>query len=74
MGSNTINTYIKGMKVTESNCEYYLQAMKVDFLTEQWELEWYTLALMNAAAWGKKVDKENSEYKKNNRLIDKYNI
>ena len=74
MGSNTINTYIKRMKITEANCEYYLQAMKVDFLTEQWELEWYTLALMNAAAWGKKVDKENSEYKKNNRLIDKYNI
>lgn len=74
MGSNTINTYIKGMKVTEANCEYYLQAMRVDFLTEQWEREWYTLVLMNAAAWGKKVDKENSEYKKNNRLIDKYNI
>lgn len=62
------------MKVTEENCEYYLQAMRVDFLTEQWEREWYILALMNAAAWGKKVDKENSEYKKNNRLIDKYNI
>lgn len=74
MGSNTINTYIKRMKITEANCEYYLQAMKVDFLTEQWEREWYTLVLMNAAAWGKKVDKENSEYKKNNRLIDKYNI
>ena len=62
------------MKVTEENCEYYLQAMKVDFLTEQWEKEWYIMALANTAAWGRKVDKENKEYKKKHRLIDKYNV
>jgi hypothetical protein len=62
------------MKVTEENCEYYLQTMRVDFLTERWEREWYTLALMRAAAWGKKVDKENKEYFKKNHLIDKYNV
>ena len=62
------------MKVTEENCEYFRQAVKVDFLTEQWERDWYVLALMNAAAWGRKVDNENKEYKKKHRLIDKYNV
>lgn len=62
------------MKVTDENCEYYLQAMKVDFLTDQWEKEWYALALMRAAAWGKKIDRQNKEYFRKNRMIDKYNV
>lgn len=62
------------MEVTEENKEYYLQAMRVDFLTERWEREWYALALMRAASWGKKIDKESKEYNKQNRLIDKYNV
>lgn len=62
------------MTITEENQEFYLNALKVDFLTEQWEKEWYTLALMNAASWGKKVDKENREYYKKNHLVDKYNV
>lgn len=62
------------MIVTDENKEFYLQAMKVDFLTERWEREWYTLALMEAAAWGEKKDKENKEYHKKNHLIDKYNV
>lgn len=62
------------MIITEENQYFYLQAMRVDFLTEQWERDWYMLALMNAAEWGRKVDKENKEYKKKHRLIDKYNL
>lgn len=62
------------MIVTAENEKYYLQAMKVDFLTEQWERDWYTLALMRAAAWGRKVDRENRIYFSKNHLIDKYNV
>ena len=62
------------MVITEENQYFYLQAMKVDFLDKEWELEWYTLALMRAAAWGKKIDKENKGYFKKNHLIDKYNV
>lgn len=61
------------MLVTNNNKEYYLQAAKVDFLTEQLELEWYTMSLMRAAAWGRKIDKQNKEYHKKNHLTDKYN-
>lgn len=62
------------MIVTAENEKYYLQAMKVDFLTEQWERDWYTLALMRAAAWGRKVDRENKIYYSKNHLVDKYNV
>lgn len=62
------------MIVTEENKEYYLQAMRVDFLTERWEREWYALALMRAASWGNKIDKQNKMYFSKNHLIDKYNI
>lgn len=61
------------MIVTDENKEFYLQAMKVDFLTERWEKEWYTLALMRAAAWGKKIDKMNKEYHSRFTLTEKYN-
>lgn len=62
------------MIVTDENKEFYLQAMKVDFLTERWEKEWYTLALMRAAAWGKRIDRQNKEYRGKNNLVDKYNV
>lgn len=62
------------MIVTEENKEFYLQAKKVDFLEQLWEIHWYAMALMKAAAWGKKVDKENKEYFSKNHLIDKYNV
>lgn len=62
------------MIVTDENKEFHLQAMKVDFLTERWEKEWYTLALMRAAAWGKRIDRQNKEYRSKNNLVDKYNV
>ena len=62
------------MTITEENQEFYLQAMKVDFLDKAWEREWYATALMNAANWGKRIDKENKEYFKKNKLINKYNV
>lgn len=62
------------MIVTPENERFYLQAMRVDFLTEKWEREWYANALMEADAWGRKVDKENREYFSKSHLIDKYNV
>lgn len=62
----------KRMIVDDENKECFLQALRVDFLTEPWEKELYTKGLMSAVAWGKKIDKENLEYRKRNRLIDKY--
>lgn len=62
------------MIITEENQYFYLQAMKVDFLDKAWEREWYALALMRAAAWGKKMDKQSKEYFRKNRMIDKYNV
>lgn len=62
------------MVITDENQYFYLQAMKVDFLDKAWEREWYTLALMRAAAWGKKIDKENKVYFSKNHLTDKYNV
>lgn len=53
--------------------DYYLQALKVDFLTERWEKEWYALALQKADQWGKKIDQQSDEKRKRNRLTDKYN-
>lgn len=62
------------MIVTDEYEEFYLQAMKVDFLTEKWEVEKYMTALMVADAWGKKIDKQNKEYYFNKiTLSDKYN-
>lgn len=74
MECNTIYINNEGMVITEENQYFYLQAMKVDFLNKAWEREWYTLALMGAAAWGKKIDKQNKEYYSKNRIIDKYNV
>ena len=74
MECDTFNINNKGMVITEENQYFYLQAMKVDFLDKAWEREWYTLALMRAAAWGKKIDKENKMYYSKNHLTDKYNV
>lgn len=74
MECNTIYIDNEGMVITDENQYFYLQAMKVDFLDKAWEREWYTLALMKAAAWGKKIDKQNKEYYRKNRIIDKYNV
>lgn len=62
------------MIVTDENKEYYLQAMRVDFLTEQWEREQYAAAIKSATEWGRKIDRLNKEYRRTHRLIDKYNI
>ena len=62
------------MIITDENKEYYLQALRVDFLKERWEREWYANVLMEAAAWGKVQDKKNKEYFSKNHLIDKYNV
>ena len=74
MECDTFNINNKGMVITEENQYFYLQAMKVDFLDKAWEREWYTLALMRAAVWGKKIDKENKMYYSKNHLTDKYNV
>lgn len=72
MECNIVDTYFEGMIITEENQYFYLQAMKVDFLDKAWEKEWYTLALMRAAAWGKKIEERNSDLKKKYRLVEKY--
>jgi len=61
------------MTVTDENKDFYLQAMRVDFLTEKWEIETYMTALMVADAWGKKIDKMNKEYYSRFTLAEKYN-
>ena len=48
------------------------QALKVDFLTEQWEKERYAAALIEALKWGKKVGK-NNERNSLKTMADKYN-
>lgn len=62
------------MEVTDENKEFYIQALRVDFINERWEREWYTIALMRAAEWGKKIDKQNEEYFSKTHLVDKYNV
>lgn len=49
-------------------------AEKVDFLDKPWEKRIYAKALLDAAEWGRKKDKENKEYFSKNHLIDKYNV
>ena len=62
------------MIVTDENKKYYLQAMKVGFLTEQWEREQYAAAIKSATEWGRKMDRINKENRSKNRLTDKYNV
>lgn len=62
------------MIVTDENKEFYLQAMKVDFLTERWEREWYAAAIKSATEWGRKIDRINKECRQKNKLTDKYNV
>ena len=51
-----------------------IDSADVDFLTEPWERRLYASVLYNATEWGKKIDKGNIDYRKRNRVIDKYNI
>lgn len=51
-----------------------IEASKVDFLTEVWEIKLYTSALCMAKEWGDKKTKEHEDYFKQNHLIDKYNV
>ena len=62
------------MIVTDENKKYYLQAIKVEFLTEQWEREQYAAAIKSATEWGRKIDRINKEYRQKNKLTDKYNV
>lgn len=58
------------MIVTDENKKYYLEAIKVDFLTEEWEREQYVAAIKSATEWGQKIDKNKG---KRESLKDKYN-
>lgn len=62
------------MIVTDENKKYYLEAIKVDFLTEELEREHYAAAIKSAIEWGQKIDRNNKEYIRKNSLVDKYNV
>lgn len=59
----------------ESLAKDIFEAMKmarqVEFLTIEEETR-YASVLFDAMQWGKKKDKENKEYYKRNRLVEKY--
>lgn len=57
------------MIVTDENKKYYLEAIKLDFLTEEWEREQYAAAIKSATEWGKEIDKK----KRKPCLINKEN-
>lgn len=61
------------IKITDENRHHYHQAKKVDFLTERWELEWYTIALIRAEEWGQQISRQGREIKRKNSLLVKYN-
>ena len=61
------------MIVTKENEKYLRQAIDVDFLTEKWEIEWYAKVLMEAEAWGNKIDREKSKIREEERLRMTYN-
>lgn len=61
------------MKLTKENEKYLRQAIDVDFLTEVWEIEWYTKALMEADAWAKKIDQGILKIREVERLRMTYN-
>lgn len=60
------------MKITAENEKYYLEALRTPFLTEKWERAMFTQALMDAEAWGKKIEKKEKEYRHENRLLNRY--
>lgn len=61
------------MIVTKDNEKYLRQAIEVDFLTEIWEVEWYAHVLMEAEAWGNKIDREKNKIREEERLRMAYN-
>lgn len=57
---------------TEDEKECIAMAKQVDFLKTKEEYELYAGALLAAKKWGEKVDNQNKEYRKKNRLTNKY--
>lgn len=57
---------------TEDEKECMAMAKQVDFLETKEEYELYAGALLAAKKWGEKVDNQNKEYKKKNRLTNNY--
>lgn len=56
----------------EEMSEIKSKLKEMDSITENWEKNLFATAIMEAKRWGEKIDRENKEYKKKNRLIDKY--
>ena len=56
----------------EEEDEVRQKLSEVESITEVWEKNLFATAMMEAKRWGEKIDKENKEYRKKNRLIDKY--
>ena len=66
---------INGIEFTElekDTIEAAAMTERVGFLTKSWERQMYSSVLVKAMQWGRKKDKENREYYRKNRLIDKY--
>ena len=57
---------------TEDEKECIEAAKRVEFLETKEEYELYAGALLAAKKWGEKVDNQNKEYRKKNRLTNKY--
>jgi hypothetical protein len=56
----------------EEEDEVRQKLSEMESITEGWEKNLFATAMMEAKRWGEKIDKENKEYRKKNRLIDKY--
>lgn len=56
----------------EEEDEVRQKLSEMESITEGWEKNLFATAIMDAKRWGEKIDKENKEYRKKNRLIDKY--
>lgn len=56
----------------EEEDEVRQKLSEMESITEGWEKNLFATAMMDAKRWGEKIDKENKEYRKKNRLIDKY--
>jgi hypothetical protein len=56
----------------EEENEVRQKLSEMESITEGWEKNLFATAMMEAKRWGEKIDKENKEYRKKNRLIDKY--
>lgn len=56
----------------EEEDEVRQKLSEMESITEGWEKNLFATAMMEAKRWGEKIDKENKEYRKKKRLIDKY--